>query len=171
MKMERKYKPQLAVSDDTTRGMLTQVQLDAVNKVAVATCGHFLVQVPVDPEENKSGPIPTEALKQAAKLDKDHADLSVDLGANSARLTNGTTFPREDRGKFPEYQRVIPGVRDGEVSIAFNAKYLATIAEALGVKKGDGVTITFDPANSHGPIVVRAQQDSKALGVLMPMRV
>ena len=72
MKIHKSLRPELAVSKDQSRYVLTEPWLDAENKVIVATDGRHMVVVPVEIEEgDTSGHVSAEALAGARKDKRD----------------------------------------------------------------------------------------------------
>ena len=181
MKFDRNFKPELIVSKDPFRGALNFVELDKAENRLCATDGHRLVAVPVQVDEHDtSGPVDSKMLGEARKLAKsakeDHAEIQCD---GALKLTNGATAPRPDRAgmNFPAWRQIMSGVATKSL-IAFNAKYLKELAEAIG-QEDYVVALAFDPEDPQVPIRVYgttgfrgnvlAMSDDKApIAILMP---
>lgn len=181
MKFNKHSKIEECVSHDPTRAVLHNVHLDVEAKSLVATNGHMIAIVPVEPEEGDvTGYVTPEALKAAREGGKFH-EPSISCNSSLA-LPDGRSFPRpkaEDIGNYPNYKQVIPEAdRQVAFTVRLNAEYLYSIAKAISDGKNTVVTLEFAEhirrAHPDGtftehpqPIVVKG---AGGKGVLMPCR-
>lgn len=155
MRFDSKYKPELCASKDLTRENLLFVELDVKEQALLATDGHRLIKVPCIPEDGDvTGPVTADALKAARKAAKVRRSAFADLKANGAlTLPDGTSLPRPGSRQFPPWQEAIPRT-EGRRQIAFNAKYLKEIADALG--SDDGIVVLSIGEDARDPLLVYA---------------
>lgn len=177
MLINKDLKVELIASKDVTLQHLMHAHLDAEKKRLVATDGHRMVIVPVTVEKgDDSGSIPVDAIKQARKLAGKSRDEAQVKANGAIVLESGATMPRP-KVDFPPYEQVVPSYRPGTggtVTIAFNARYLHELAQALGTEH---VELTFKVVRAGArivdPIIVGrngSRYEAKdPLGVLMPM--
>jgi len=155
------------------REMLTEPYLDTEKSLIVATNGHILAACPVElDEDDTSGVVSTEAIKAAIKTSpvKRRQDKTANVKANgSLELDNGTTYPREEKGPFPQYERVIPDKDKAEMVISFDAKLLKALADAINTPGTSIVTLHIQDNNSA--FYVDSDSLSECYGVIMPCRV
>lgn len=144
----------------------------------VTTNGHYLIRVPVEPEDDDTpGPISREVLEAAYKSPEKR------ITANGSLKVGNTTFERPEMGRFPDVQPIydqlpMPGDEDS-VTIGLNVDYLKLIAEALGANSGDTkkrgqVFLTFrlrhDKTHDSRAIYIRAPAtQDEAFAALMPV--
>lgn len=181
MLMSKKLKPELIVSKDEIRVNMTAVHLDTEIKRLIATDGHMLVSVPIETQEHDTtGPVPVEAFKRARTL-ATKSDPEVQIQANgSIVMRDGGTMPREDVGKFPDFNQVMPSFgpyEAGTMTVSFNPALLMELVKAIGIEKTCGIRLTFKVDSSLptsgdlGPLLIESNDsNNKAIGVLMPMR-
>lgn len=175
MKIRREFKPELCASKDPTRFHLAAPYLDTEASALVATDGHRVTICPVTLEDgDTAGPVPGRALVEARKGAPKGCDAVVRANGQITVDTKvgPVTMPRPEPVQFPAWRQVIPEPR--KAVIAFNPAYLKEIADAIGADAVHGVTLEFDPADPHAPIVVRAnrpQIGGDAYAALMPIRI
>lgn len=182
-------KPSKSVSKDQTRPVLTHAELrqpaDGTGWELVTTDSYQLARIPLsvktvdgsDGEPLTAGAISTDALKAIEKAGAFRANGSIEVCDTFGRPT-GQTFTREDPGKFPQWDSLMPAEDIDEFTIGLNAEILYQLAQALGAKSRGkchvALTFTNNPEthqpNPLRPIRVRAQ-DGEACGLLMPVRV
>lgn len=133
-----------------------------------ATDGHILFH---GHDPNGSAPRAAIVVPDKAKLPAPWAKagtLTIDTANGVMRHTTGTLTAgcREDKGTFPDYQRVIPREFSGEVA-QFNPDLLARFGDIANIlKKGSFPGIGW---NGDGPALVTfARRD--CFGVMMPLR-
>lgn len=185
-------------SEDPSRFILTHVQFDVENKVAVVTDGMRIVVLPVTPEEGDvTGIVPAEAVEEAQRLHKKKGrhlrNDPIALSNGNIKLENGATFERP-AGEYPNWKQVVPRLAmlesklektdEDRVAIeseanqmggtSLNARLLYEMAQAMGT---DHVTIRLPKHSENGvdnlsPILVTPGSGGVkgAFGVLMPMR-
>jgi len=168
MKISKKYKIHNALSTDEMRPALTQALYDKVGKRLVATTGHIIAVVPVEPSEgDRARTIPSVALKEALK-GKQIEDAVI--LADKYVTVGDTTFKEEDDKKsFPSWEGCFP---DKETKVHFdvglNAKLLFDLSKAIG---SETVRLTFsdDPCK---PIKVEPDDtdNNQAYGLIMPLK-
>lgn len=114
------YKPEACVSDDTTREVLNQVEVDVIGDsiTLVATDGHCLIMVPARLSEGEdiktlSGPIDPDAFDRARKLAKARKladyEIKLSIDGKSYIFSDGSTMPRILRlpgYSYPDYKQV-----------------------------------------------------------------
>lgn len=191
-------------STDQTRYVLNGAYFDVENKRLVVTDGRRMVLLPVEVEPGDvSGIVPTEAVTEALRLAKKSKGTGPDGGLAGisingvVKLRNGAEFPKVD-GVYPNYNQVIPdyvklrmqekrtegeqatvdGSLNERTTVAFNARLLFEIAQAMG---SDSVVLELVKSKKECAgvdpneiIVARPASDKEsvhgAVGVLMPMR-
>lgn len=174
MKINKTFKPELIASTDDTRYTITAPYLEGDR--VIATNGMAMVVLPIEREENDTdGHIQSEAFKTARKQLK---NLSESQFVANGQITyaDGSTAPRvKDMGNFPQWKQVVPPIdRPVGFKVALDAELLLKLADALGAmpdenkKNGKIVTLTFK--NELSAIVVTPHTDTKAMGILMPVR-
>lgn len=169
MKIPKKYRPELIVSQDKTRPVLNNVEIREIEgqPMAVATDGRKLVAVPVEAEKSEYGQLPPTALKFArqamASKKQDHVVLEV--SEKTVTFENGWSMPRQEQHDFPSLREILEK-KPVKLRISFNAEFLAQMAKAFGT---DNVILEF-PEREMDPITVKSPHD-KAFGVLMPVRI
>lgn len=179
MQIEKKFQIELAVSNEESRKVITNVNLQTVNgkKSAVATNGRMLAVVPTEYDESEAGYVTPECLKLARKVAGRLPMATVNCNGD-LKLTDGRSFPRpkvdgeNSIGTYPNIEQVIPAPdRPVAFEIALDAKLLYTLAKAIGAENdrstGVIVKLKFAP-NVDSPIVVSTS--GGGFGVLMPGR-
>jgi hypothetical protein len=168
--MKSKFKPEACAADDISRAQLCEPYLFPDGRI-VATDGRMLVIVPGELEEgDTAGEVSGEALEAARKLTGKHGDMG--MKANGALvLQDGRTFPRKDWGAvrpFPDPVQVMP---KGEpvFSVRLNPAYIAAVVKALGVGKGESITLEFYPDGRLPQPVKVTTSDAGACGLIMPI--
>lgn len=170
MKLNKKYKIEKAVSTDTTQYVLNNPHLERTGTgkgVLIATDGRRLAVVPVELDvADRTGSVPLDAIKELVKDKYGRSVLIVNGKAELIRNDGSKAeYPRAE-GTFPDWKRVIPtGKVDFEVT--FNPQMLLDIARAIGVGKGEGVTLRL---RKDGLQPIEVTHDGEAHGVIMPMK-
>lgn len=182
MKFDRKFKPELCASQDLTRESLAHVELDTESKVMVATNGGCMVVIPVTLDSNdKSGPIHTDALTVARKAAKKLKQTDAEINANGVLNipAAGIDMQRPSERGFVQWEQAVP--KDRKVTVAFNAKMLKDIADAIGSPDGvvylsigeelDPIVVWNGLGNGFGNGEADVQNsDRDPFGILMPCR-
>ena len=173
MVINKKYKPELIVSEDSTLPNIGHPHLDRNKQKVIATNGHMMIILPVQcADADTSGAVPKDALKVARKEARKSSNVLLELNG-AAKATNGQTFPRPDLS-FPPYEQLIPNFGNAKThTFAFNATYLKALSDALGIEKYTGVQITINLDDVEAPILVRSTAEKTpedAIGILMPTR-
>lgn len=176
---------------EASRYSINGVFFDAEAAALVATDGRHLAVVPVDKEETDlaSAIVPLAAVKAAQKPPKnEEARILVEcngdgkaygvtatadpLGQSVAYQLNGDSDPE----RFPDWQEVIPKP-EAPVRVAFNARYLLNLQEALGA---DSITLELDwenltakPKSLNAVKVLPTERNGERYpyGVIMPIEV
>lgn len=141
----------------------------------VATNGRIMAVIPVEVGKGDTpGPVPLEAIKLARKTKLPDIELS-----ETEALAAGVKFPREDKGKYPDFEQVIPKESTEKPDLVIDAKLLYELALALSTNtKEPKLKLWFarrgdDPQDidPDGAIRVKAgEQDHEGFGVIMPCR-
>lgn len=175
------------VSSDKTRYSLSEVFVDVDEKLAIATNGHLLVMVPIDPAEGEvSGYVPKDAILEAAKQKGSFKGLLIHQQTHT--IANGISYPNpfSDADKpvtFPvDWKRLIPAYANEPCLVGFNASYLGDIAAVISDPKNPAVGLTLDLTKSVEAVIVVSglrtpstfpgdERDwSRAKALLMPVR-
>lgn len=166
MKLRRKYRPELIASKDATRFVINDLQISEHEgkPVLVATDGRKLVVVPVALEENEKGRLPKAALIFARKHANRKDDITMRLNGK-VEFPNGWTMPLLEEGNYPTWQQVVPSKESRKTRIAFNARFLYELAQAMGAE--EVVLHMGDPMEA---IIVEPGVSDGEFGVLMPCR-
>ena len=197
MIIDPKYKIHLAAAkSDASRPTLESVYVHrratTGEPVAVATDGHILAIVPVEPsrvpeteDELPEIPaagepgilIPPDAIKHAGKKDN-HGLLLVSTADTPGHVSTvdgrGWALPAVDPARpFPAYENVVPQIdRPVKFRVSFDARLLSRLADAIGADKG-AVTLEFGAGEFDAIRVLPIDKDGKRVidgeGVLMPM--
>lgn len=189
MKYHKNLKPWLCASTDKSRNVITETYLDITEKDGqrngnlVAVDGAMLVVIPVELDaRDQPGHVSKSVFEAARKICRKAIDMAqVVLGRETATLDDVSQQRRMGErinpgDRFPNWRQVdiAPDKIPTEHSIAFDAKRLAKMAEAMGC---DGVTISF--ADELSAIYVKPnwntgcnlpEAEPNAHGVLMPIR-
>lgn len=183
VRFESQYSPELCISSDASRLVLTQVWLDEKEKCFVATNGSMLVTTPIIVENewdvDASGFYSIAQLVKAKKLAGKGGVAELIVTTDKITFSDGSSEPRlkkDDFGNYPQYQLVIPKAdRPVAFEVSFDADFLLSMAKAIGAqsgscnpKKGRLVTLKFEDKDS--PILVSSSSNRECLGVLMPVR-
>lgn len=175
MKLDNRFKIEKVVSKDSYRAAICSAYLDKTEPQAklVATNGHAMAVINVETDQtDTTGLVPPEAFTEARKLSKKFGKFQPsEISANGAvELTNGAKFPRGEE-KFPDWKRIPPKAAK-TFRVAFNARLLHDLADALGSENGV-VSIEF-LGDLKGPMRVHAWDSANSganhdnVGFLMP---
>jgi DNA polymerase III sliding clamp (beta) subunit (PCNA family) len=194
MKISHRYDATIACSQDSTRVLSYGAFLDTRESKLVSTNGHYMTVLPVTVEEGDTCGIlrrvTLDAARAAAKVQvkaiklppESKRDARKAAEATRAAVTYSVPATHEtmhpDSSMFPKWQNVAPGATPDKIGherplkLAFSAKYLAEIAEAMGT---DGVVLTVETSSEKdadfAPIHVAPIMDTDgAFAILMPMR-
>ena len=176
MIIDNDVKPWLLV--DKTRRGLGGVFYDKEAHALKVTNGKVLAILPVrDDEDDESGIIPPEALKEAAKLAAGRTAVlcAVKVKEGKATLHDGRSWPLLTE-KFPDTEKVIPNAAEWArpARIRLSAELLYDLADAAGAcgKFGHGVvTLEFntDEDGDACAAPVRVTTGKASAAILMPM--
>ena len=170
MKINPNYKLEQAVDESKPRLAFIHV----TKHHAVATNGYILAVVPAQLEENDTqGWLTSKILKAARKLCRSRSN-TVDIGLNGSQtLIDGSQCPRPEYAKEQDNTphkigaMLTDAARNSHFTIGIDASKLSQLADALGTDK---LALTFSTSPKHS-IFVRAIEDSKAYGIIMPINV
>lgn len=175
MIIDAEYKLWL-LTEQNRMPVLAGANYDKAAHTLTVTNGKALIIVPVrDDEDDESGIIPADALKEAEKLSRGRAALpcEVKTRGGAALLRDGRSYPLI-AGQFPNTEQVIPN-RTGwmrPVRIMFSAELLLDLVEAAGADKSRFALLEFntrpDGDSDGGPILVTTGKAKTA--VFMPCR-
>ena len=161
---------------DASRPALSGAHYQKEAHTLTVTNGKALIVVPVrDDEDDETGIIPADVLKEATKLGKGRTALPVEVKvkAGNATLRDGRSWPLL-AGPYPQVTQTIPnGIGwNRKARVILNAELLKNLADAAGAKNDVAVTLEF---NTHddgdadgGPML--ATTGKAATAVIMPMR-
>jgi len=136
-----RFNPKLKIEKIADKGHIQtcfrEVHLDVERKCLVATNGHMLVRVPVElSEADTTGPVPLAAILEARKQKTESAEIVCN---STAKVVGGAEYPRPDVGEYPDYPKALPDESvEPTYTLAFNAKYLWELAQALQQTTGAG---------------------------------
>ena len=166
------------VSTDKTRTSITHVYVDVDAKLAIATDGHVMALVPIDPTDGEvSGYVPREAILQADKC-KDpwkgvilHQEKETLVAGSMVKIPNpfqGTPAP-----PFPNWRDVIPQDLPEQPLFAVDGDLLARAAHAVTPAKMKAAVFVSCNLGKLGtdPLTITSTHDSKAKAILMPVTV
>lgn len=168
---QRKSKPSETASTDATRPVLRHGHLRKRGKgwEIVTSNTYCLSVVPVSVDGALAEcAITNDALKAIERAGSFHVteDGIAPLGKNGAYL--GVTYRQTDQEfTFPDWDKLLDGVKEHPFRVGLNAKILMQVAKAIG---SDAVELAFDPDNSLRTIGVRALHGD-GHGLLMPIRI
>jgi len=177
MKIDKRYKVEKVIGNDSTRDVLCNPYLSTRDGkgVMVATDGVRLACVPVErDEQDKDGHVSVRALNEARRQAGRTGTPEVICTEDTLTLLDGSTIPRKDQGKYPKWEQVVPAVDGNWQKLTLDAKLLHELANAIGSSK---VALTFKCEGSQvlNPILVETGIESadgrKPFGLLMPTRV
>lgn len=170
------HQVELACDPKDVREYITQPYLDVDKGELASTNGRILsvVKVVVD-DTDKSGYVPTEAIKAARKCATGKQSERVLLIDADDELTikNGQTFKRPELGTYPDYKKVLDGCKDNDhYRVSLDAKYLMDLAKALNTHGDTRVVLSFsaDPNSSIRVEPAGSPLAKDNVGVLMPCR-
>ena len=189
----------LCVSTDKTRYYLNGVCLEGTEREgvrAVATDGHRLANLKLNPlvvKDDKLVPgtakhefdviMPRDAVEWLGKLPRKVTSLhTVSFEFDKTvlalsfwewdRLQSTAHFKLIDRN-FPDFRRVTPSFPDTVPCTYLDAKYLMELCKAAiennnGMKGEAAISLYFE--NHTGPVLLKAQDKSELVMVLVPKR-
>lgn len=188
--IQKIIKASLCTSSDTTRPSLGHVLVNASD--IVATDGHKMVVLKHSDQEifAKDYLVSESNIKTLKMILKSYgkyiedilyviSDDCIKVFDYDKSITVEIKTAEKLQIKYPNYKQVIPAEKE-RVKIAFDARYIEQIGEALAVngKKHRGVTVEIQvnrDKDNHmtgidaiSPFIVKSGQDDFA--VLMPMR-
>ena len=193
-------KPSKSVSKDQTRPVLTHAELRQTTEIVdgerkptgwelIMSDSYQLARVKLSvmdadnafTPELVPGPISTDALKA---IEKSTAGAFTANGTVDPRNSNGAvagpSFAREDPGRFPQWDALMPEHTGHEFAIGLDAELLYQLAQSLGAKDRGKcqVRLTFTSRddgtpNPLRPMVVTAHGGNalEGQGLLMPVRI
>lgn len=173
MKIPDNFKPQFVISKDTSRYVLMNAYVK--HGLIAATNGRSLVAAVVDPtDENEveEGFVSKDVLVAATKKrTKGHpfAGLVTMLADGVCKVFPSLSTTIIDKnacsGKFPNIEKVFTE-HVKPVSIAFNAKLLMDMANALGDNE---VQLTYDADFPASCFYIKTRSNDR-IGIIMPLR-
>jgi len=195
MRIDPRFKLDLAVSrEDRPAIQHVYVHRRATDgrPTAVATDGHILALVPVEPTMNaETGAetsevppvtepgllIPPDALKHAQKK-ANHGQLSLAVGEQNGKPQRAVSTPDgrgwaiptgEDAPTYPDYPNVLPDEgRPSGYRVTLDAQLLFNLARALGASDHH-VTLEFGKSNLDAIRVTPANPVEDEFGILLPV--
>lgn len=177
MQIESKYKLEKACSNDKTRLVLNSPYFDKENGKMIACDGRMLAVVPVDDiqDNEKSGHVSIDAIKAARKSPFGKTTGKSEIICNgSLKVSTGPEFPREDIGRFPQYEQALPDPkREIKFRVALNPELLLDLCYAIGFdpKSGNnGSFVTLEFHDEFSAMEVKYSRSPDARAILMPGR-
>lgn len=121
-----------ATADNDVRMYLNEAHFDREGSRLLASNGMIVAVVPVTDldDEDHTGPIPAAALKAARKAAGKKFDRVIVANGSVKVPLAGLTFDREEKGKYPDVDRVI-NAAPGPIAVTLNAGLLYDLARAL----------------------------------------
>ena len=173
MKLLKELRIEECVSEDASKFVINHVCLDGDQ--LIATDGRILAVVPCERSEGDvDGLIPVAALRAARKLaNGKFTHLLMRCEEKQCVLVDGSTVPRPQDMKFPQWKKVVPSDnRPVHCKIAFNPDLLMAVSKAFG-----GTAVVLQIAGDIDSIVIKPTakpgervSSSDAKGIMMPMR-
>ena len=171
-----KANPAAACSSDESRYVITNVAVQ--DGLMVATDGRILAVFDAPCEEGdvvKDALIPKKVAKLAVRGGSKRAfqpemllgesEVSVQVGADERRAFIN---PPITKAKFPDWRQAIPKPSHA-FRVTISPELLAKLGDALGVRKGEGVTLHLNPSDPYMPMFATTLKGDR-FGVIMPMR-
>ena len=188
MKIDRKYKPEVAHSDDMTRYPLQFSHVDVKNAFSdkpmlIQTDGRQLVALPVEASEEEDGKFLNKDIilhgrKATPKKDKGRYgkainDIEYKFSKDRVVLHDDVSYPavKSEHMKYPNTDSIIPNGKV-EREVCISPSLLKQVSDAMGIKNGEGVVLKLRgelDAIEVRPLVYDAAQN-RAVAVVMPMR-
>ena len=166
------------VSTDKTRPSIGYVYVDVDEKLAIATDGHVMALVPIEPTDGEvSGYVPREAILQADKC-KDpwkgvilHQEGETLVTGSMVKIPN--PFQGETAPPFPQWKQVIPQNLPEQPLFAVDGDLLARAAHAVTPAKMRAAVLVSCNLGKLGTdaLTITSTHDSKAKAILMPVAV
>jgi len=171
--MKIKTRIEAVACDDSTRFVIQNPYFDGNN--LVATNGIAMAVIPSDElevEEGETpGTVPVAAIKEARK-GKKSLQNSVFCNGGAKVAHNEAMFQREVL-QFPNYQKLcVATLPEADFRVRINASLLSDLSKAIQAGN-DGVELHLKTTDPLAPIKVTPygrNSDSKAFGILMPLR-
>ena len=178
MKINRKFKPESAVSKDKLRVSLNHVK--AFKRKLCACDGHIAAFIPYElnndglQEEKITGLIPAETFKESRKLNKklDRDNMIIEHNGKLIVKEYGGTKQSEfgycDE-PYPDVVRVLPTRKPAVFEISLNVDNLKRLSDALGTE-----TLTLQFTGQTSAVIVKptnAMNDDGQWGIIMPCRI
>jgi len=157
-----------AVNPKTPRDELKHVSLDKEKGILIATDGHILGCVPIDPlslTSDSSGLIPIPAMKEARK--NKHFRMKVN---GDVQLQDGKRY-QKPHTSYPDIDNTLDGnilTRWVEPTIVFDPEKLYRLWKSIKTKESTGICLWIRK-DKFKAIYVQCADDSNAFGILMPM--
>ena len=179
MKLHKSCKVEQVTSDDATRYAITESYLSIKDGAGtlVSTNGTAMAILPVMLDDGDvQGYVSGAAIKAARKCDK-RSDVCTVYLNGCAKLTDGSTMPRDGEAKdaqYPNWSQVVPSGEEHTMEIAFDAKMLWELAQAMGTQgvklriKSSEVAFLVSPMPAGSFGAIKPACDS-AKGILMPI--
>ena len=175
----------LVAPKDNTRGYLNGALFDFANYRAVATDGHCLLAINLEPvsagaeKSDIQAIVPRDALAEISKGGKVDGTIAISADADTFRLVRLNEPARPNLtgklldGRYPDYTRVMPRKVSGELA-QFGAQLMARIDKALllalDLDKGNALsTVGHNGEKAGAPVFVHGYSN-KAIGICMPAR-
>ena len=174
MKLLKELRIEECVSDDPQRACINHVCLEG--EQLIATDGRMMAIVPCEREDGDvDGLIPVAALRAARKLANGRfTHLLMRCEEKQCVLVDGSTVPRPQDMKFPQWKQVVPSdERPVKMKIAFNPDLLMAVSKAFG-----GTAVVMEINTDTDALVIKPCRkpdgtvpDENTKGILMPIRV
>lgn len=167
MRIDRRFKPEVAVSKSERNPVICNPRLDTHAQRMVATDGYVAVSVPVIIEDDDTaGAIPVDALKLARGIGE--KDDPIQLNCNGTVEVPGVaSFQRHTQGEFPDMQSAFDGFpAKPAATFAINAEKLLEAAKALG-----GSVVQVEVFGRTKPLRITPLHGHGGVAVIAPIRV
>ena len=176
MKINRKFKPESAVSKDKLRVSLNYVK--AFKRKLCACDGHIAAFIPYElnndglQEETITGLIPSDTFKEARKMNKKLDRDNMIIEHNGKLIVRDGSKQSEFEycdEPYPDVVRVLQTRKPVVFEIALNVDNLKRLSDALGTE-----TLTLQFTGQTSAVIVKptnAMNDDGQWGIIMPCRI
>jgi len=180
MKIDKKYKIELASSTNASRYILNSVRVEKISVTpsgrsgqAIATDGKILAIVPVQLEDGdkEEAVVSPKAFSIARKACGKLVDARIELNGNArVASVDGEQSFEYIEGNYPNWKQVMPGDYKKSLRVSLDAKLLLSLWKAIGgeAASNNRINLEIDTQSDFNPIKVTTEGDG--LGIIMRIR-